>query len=88
MGKFFDEIKAGLEEAIASERADKRDNKSWSTRYSKCRYCGDNSIPHRCRGLCSKCYLYIWEYVNGRRQDDDLAGYFKKIFEDHIISKG
>lgn len=63
--------------------------KPWAKRYSQCRYCKRKDIPHRCRGLCSPCYIFMWKYVGGKKKksNDALAISFRKIFFEHIIGQ-
>lgn len=59
----------------------------WSSRYEECRHCHAVHIPHKSRGLCEKCYVFLWQYVSGRDTDDPMAKHFQKIFNDHIVGK-
>jgi hypothetical protein len=58
----------------------------WSKRHKCCRYCGTEEMKHKGRGLCVFCHREMWRYVVGKKKNDEMAPFFKEIYENYVSS--
>lgn len=45
----------------ASKKWAKWRKSNWSKKYKQCRKCGTIKTQHQAKGLCKKCYTFIWQ---------------------------